>query len=90
MTTEFKPSKNLTIGSFIKAHRLGEGYKQIEFAEFLEISKQRLSDIENDRGNISIKLAKSLAIKLELPPEWLVKLVLEKQLKEENINLRVS
>lgn len=90
MSTKYNPPKNLTIGEFIKAHRQGEELSQLEFAKQLGVSKQRLCDIEHDRHNISIKLAKSLAEKLDLPPEWLVKLTLEKQLRDENINLNVS
>ncbi|MCB0367859.1 MAG: helix-turn-helix transcriptional regulator [Bdellovibrionales bacterium] len=82
--------KNMTLGQFLKAHRLGEEESQKDFAEFLGISKQRLCDIEHDRFNISIKLAKSLAQRLDLPAEWVVKLALEKQLKDEKINLKVG
>ena len=80
----------LSLGEFIRAHRLGEELTQVEFAEFLNISKQRLCDIEHNRTNISIKLAKEIAIKLDLPAEWLVKLTLQDQLKKEKIDLKVS
>lgn len=90
MSIKYKPKKNITLGQFIKSHRLGEKISQKEFAQQLGISSQRLCDIEQDRHNISIKLAKSLAKKMDLPPEWFVKLTLEKQLKDENIKLKVS
>lgn len=87
MTTK---NKNLSLGDFLKNHRLGEEMSQVEMAEFLGISKQRLCDIEKNRSNVSIKLCKELALKLELPPEWLVKLSLQDQLGQEEIDLKIS
>lgn len=83
-------NKALSLGEFLKAHRLGEEMSQVEFAEFLGVSKQRVCDLEHNRGNVSIKFCKELAKKLELPPEWLVKVALEYQLKAEKIDLKVS
>ncbi|MCB9027063.1 MAG: helix-turn-helix transcriptional regulator [Bdellovibrionaceae bacterium] len=82
--------KVLSLGEFLKVHRLGEGLSQVDLAAELGISKQRLCDLEHNRGNVSIKFCKSLAKKLKLPPEWIVKLALEHQLKEENIDLNVG
>ena len=82
--------KNLSLGDFLKAHRQGEGLTQIAFAISLGISKQRLCDLEANRFNISIKLCKSLATKLDLPPEWLVKLALQHQLNKEGLKLKVE
>jgi len=39
---------------------------------------------------VSIKLAKSIAKKLKLPPEWLVKLSIQDQLKREGVELKVG
>lgn len=83
-------TKDKSLGNFLKSHRLGEKLSQVDFAKHLGISKQRLCDLEHDRGNVSIQLCKELAEKLELPPEWLVKLSLEHQLKKEGLNLKVS
>lgn len=85
-----KKKDNLSMGGFLKAHRLGEELTQVEFAKELGISKQRLSDIENNRFNISIKLAKDLAQRLDLPAEWMVKLALQDQLRREGLKLKVS
>ena len=82
--------KSLSLGEFLKAHRQGEEISQTAFAKFLGISKQRLCDLEANRHNVSIKLCKSLAKKLDLPPEWLVKLNLQHQLKKEGLDLKVS
>lgn len=80
----------LSFGDYLRSHRLGEEMSQTEFAEMLGISKQRLCDIEKDRFNVSIKLAKRVAEVLDLPPEWLVKLAVQGQLDREGIELKVS
>jgi DNA-binding XRE family transcriptional regulator len=79
-----------SLGEFLRVHRLGEELSQVEFAKFLGISKQRLCDIEHDRFAVSIKLAKEMAKKMALPPEWLVKLALQDQIKKEKLSLKVS
>ena len=79
-----------SLGEFLRVHRLGEELSQVEFAKELGISKQRLCDIEHNRFSVSIKLAKEIATKLDLPPEWLVKLALEDQLRKEKLSLKVS
>jgi transcriptional regulator with XRE-family HTH domain len=66
----------VSLGEFLRVHRLGEELSQVEFAKFRGISKQRLCDIEHARFAVSIKQAKELARKLDLPPGWLVKHVL--------------
>ncbi len=87
MTTK---APDYSLGEFLRVHRLGENISQVEFAKFLGISKQRLCDIEHNRFSVSIKLAKEIAEKLDLPPEWLVKLTLQEQLKKEKITLKVG
>jgi DNA-binding XRE family transcriptional regulator len=83
-------SRKLNLGDFLKNHRLGEELTQTEMANILGISKQRLSDIENNRKNVSIKLCKKMASTLDLPPEWLVKLALQNQIDNEGLKLKVS
>lgn len=87
MTT--KNSSN-SLGEFLRVHRMGEELSQVDFAKQLGISKQRLCDIEHNRFAVSIRLAKEIAKKLELPAEWLVKLALQDQLKKEKLSLKVS
>ncbi|MBK7845787.1 MAG: helix-turn-helix transcriptional regulator [Bdellovibrionales bacterium] len=85
-----KLNVNLSFGEFLKVHRQGEELSQTDFAKELGVSKQRLSDIEANRFNISIKLAKEIAKKLDLPAEWLVKLALQDQLRKERVKLKVG
>lgn len=83
-------AKDLSFGGFISVHRQGEGLNQTEMAKLLRISKQRLCDIEKNRFNVSIRLAKSVAKRLKLPPEWLVKLALQDQLRSEGLSLKIG
>jgi DNA-binding XRE family transcriptional regulator len=79
-----------SLGEFLRVHRQGEEMSQVEFAKQLGVSKQRLCDIEHNRFAVSIKLAKRIAKTMKLPPEWLVKLALQDQIKKEKLNLKVS
>lgn len=81
--------QNLGLALFLKSHRLGEELTQTEMAKFLGISKQRVSDIENSRSNVSIKLCQKFAKKLGFPAEWLVKLALQDQINKAKLNLKV-
>lgn len=87
MTTRNAP---LTLGDFLLNHRLGEKMTQVEMASFLGISKQRLCDIEKGRFNVSLKLCKEIAKKLDIPPEWLGKLALQGMIEKEGLHLKVS
>lgn len=89
MTTKKREVK-ISLGGFLRAHRLGEEMSQVEFAEFLGISKQRLCDLEKDKGNVSIKLCKELAEKIEVPAEWLASLALQHMIDKEGLSLKVS
>lgn len=90
MTTKKNKNTSLSLGDFLKSHRLGEELSQTDFAKFLGISKQRLSDLENNKGNVSIKLCKELADKIEVPAEWLASLALQDMINKEGLNLKVS
>lgn len=63
---------------------------QSELADLLGISKQRICDIEKNSYHASISLCKKIAEQLDLPVEWLVKLTLQDQIKEESLKLKVS
>ena len=85
-----RSESSLSLGDFLRNHRLGEGMTQAEMALFLGISKQRLCDLEKDRFNVSLKLCKQMANKLELPAEWLACLALQRQIDREGLRLKVS
>ncbi len=54
----------LTFGKNLRAIREGDGLTQAAFAEKLGVSKQNLSDIENERRNVSVERAAEWAKKL--------------------------
>lgn len=88
MTT--KRNDDLTFGDFIKSYRLGEEMTQQQLAEILQVSKQRICDIEKNRFQASISLCQKIAKILDLPAEWLAKLALQDQINGAGLNLKVS
>jgi transcriptional regulator with XRE-family HTH domain len=81
-----------TFGFLIKSIRETEydDMTQHKFAEFLGISKSRLSDIENNRYTISIKKAIELAIKLEQSKRFFVATTLQDMLNKNNLNYKIG
>ena len=88
MTT--KRNEDLSFGDFIKGHRLGEEQTQVQLAKLLGVSKQRVCDIEKNRFQVSLKLCKEIAKKLDLPAKWLAKLSLQDQIKNAGLKLRIA
>lgn len=82
--------KAKSLGDFLRVYRLGQELSQVQFAEELGVSKQRLCDLEKNRNSVSIQLCQKLAKKLDLPPEWLVKLALQHELDKAGLSLKVS
>lgn len=80
----------LTFGKLLKAHRQGEEITQVDFADFLGISKQSLNDLENGRKLPTLKRAMSIAKKIGLSPEMVAQVVLQDQINKENLKLSVS
>jgi putative transcriptional regulator len=80
----------LSLGDFLKNYRLAEDLTQDDLAKILQVSKQRISDIEKNRFNVSIKLCKRMAKSLDLPVEWLAKLALQDLIHREGITLKVG
>ena len=67
-----------------------ENMTQQKFADFLGISKSRLSDIENNRYNVSIKKAIELAIKLEQSKRFFVATAIQDMLVDNHLNYKVD
>jgi transcriptional regulator with XRE-family HTH domain len=80
----------LTFGRMLRAHRLGEEETQTTFAERLRISKQQLSDIENDRRGVSVERAAEWAKALEHSMALFVELAIQGQLRAANLPFVVS
>ena len=71
----------LTFGKLLWSIRKGEDLSQSSFSKKLGISKQHLSDIENERRNVSAERAAKFAKKLGYSPEHFVELVLQESVK---------
>ncbi len=81
---------HLTFGKILVAHRQGEGLSQVKLAKFLGISKQSLNDLESERRIPSINRAIKIAKKISILPELAVELVLQAQVNQEKLKLKVS
>jgi transcriptional regulator with XRE-family HTH domain len=66
-----------TLGRLLSSIRKGEELTQEEFAKMLKISKQNLSDIENNRRPVSLSKAVDFASKLGYPPDGFMRLALQ-------------
>jgi transcriptional regulator with XRE-family HTH domain len=80
----------LTLGKLIRSIRLGEAVTQDKFSEKLGISKQQLSDIENNRKSISAKSAALYAQLLGYSEEQFVKLSLQDNLRRNGLHYIVE
>ena len=80
----------LTIASLLLSTRKTDEITQAAMAKKLGISQQRLCDFEKGRRLPSAKFAVKFAKKLGLHPETLVEILLQDQLRRENVNFKVS
>ena len=82
--------ERLTLGSLLKAIRLGEEMTQENFSTLLAISKQYLCDIEKGRRLISPKLAAKYADKLGYSKNQFIRLCLQDILERDGFHMNVS
>jgi transcriptional regulator with XRE-family HTH domain len=80
----------LTFADLLTSYRLGEELTRSEVAKKLGVSRQRLCDLEKGRRLPSIKSAQLWAKKLGFSPTLWVQVVLQDQLRRENVDLKVS
>ena len=100
MTTknDFKPAAvvlkkklgALTFGALLRSIRLSEEETQDSFAMKLGMSKQQLSDIENNRKTVSAKLAASYAKKLRFSVEQFIKLSIQDSLAKNGLFYEIN
>lgn len=79
----------LTFADLLIIQREDEGLTQVEMADKLGVSKQKLCDFEKGRRFPSIKMATQWAKKLKHPPEIWVRTVLQDQLRRNKLKLKV-
>lgn len=79
-----------TFGMFVRAMRTLHDKTQVEMAEFLEITKSSLCDIEKGRHIVSIDMAIKIAKKCGYPEELAVKRALDDQLYRSGLDFEVE
>ena len=80
----------LSFGGLLLSIRLSEEESQVEFSDFLGISKSHLCDIEKGRKSISPRKAAEYATTLGYSPEQFVKLAIQDDLERAGLNLTVE
>lgn len=82
--------QELTFGRMIRSIRISDEYTQTELSEILGISKQYISDIENERRLVSPKLASEYAKCLGYSEKQFVKLAIQDQLRRSGLDFQVN
>lgn len=80
----------LTFGALIRSIRQGEEESLETFASKLGVSRQNLSDIEQNRRGVSVERAAEWAVKLGYSSEQFVELALQAQLDSAGLEMRAS
>ncbi len=80
----------ITLADLLLISREDLELTQVAMAKKLDVSKQKLCDFEKGRRVPSAKLAASWAKILKQPKEVWVQVVLQDQLRRDNINLKVD
>jgi len=89
-TVEAITGGRLTLGKAIRAIRLSEGYKQGDFAKKLKVTQSYLSDLENDRKEVSSQKALEFARILKQSKKQFVRLALQDALHRQGIKYDVE
>lgn len=80
----------VTFGIVLRSIRTRDDLTQVQMAKMLGISKAKLCDFEKGRRQVSLLKAIEFAKALEDSPDYFVKVVLDDQLHEAGLDLRVE
>lgn len=80
----------LTLGKAIRAIRNCEGYKQGEFASILHVTQSYLSDLENNRKEVSAQQAAKFAFILKQSTTQFVRLALQDGLYRQGLKYDIE
>lgn len=72
----------LTVGMLIRAYRTRNDLTQQQLAKMLDVTKSYVSDLENDRKEISLKKVRDIATVLEDSVNLFVKVKIEQDLRD--------
>ena len=79
-----------TFGNLLFSLRMADEVTQAELARKIGVSRSLICDIEKNRRTASITLALKIAKAMGYPEKVILKWVLEDQLKEAKIDLKVK
>lgn len=79
----------LTLGEALRAIRQCDEIKQVDFAKKLNVTKSYLSDLENDRKEVSPKKAAEFAKILHESEKQFVRLAIQDMLERQNLHYEV-
>lgn len=77
-----KIDDDMTLGMLMRAFREAEELSQVDLAKRLEVSKQFLNDVENNRKKIGIPFIQKFATELGFSPDTFVSIYLRDQVRE--------
>jgi len=80
----------LTFSKFLKAWRECDDLSQAAFARKLNISRQNLCDLEKGRRSVSLNKLIKMAKVLGIPPQYLLELYFNEELKKAKANFKVK
>ena len=80
----------LTFADLLLIYREDKGWTQTKMAKELQLSKQKLCDFEKKRRLPSVKMAVKWAKKLKQPAEVWIQVLLQDQLRQNNLKFKVS
>jgi len=81
---------SMTIGLFLRAFRESEELSQVAYSKKLRLSRANLCDIEKGRKLVSPSRAAKMAKVLGVPPEVLIQLAIQDELRMAHLNYRVE
>ncbi|MDE0151279.1 MAG: helix-turn-helix transcriptional regulator [Bdellovibrionales bacterium] len=81
---------SLTLADLLVIYREDNELTQTQMAHKLSTSKQKLCDFEKGRRLPSVKMVAKWAKKLKHPQKVWVQIVLQDQLRRDNVKLKVS
>lgn len=80
----------MTFGGLVRSLRVSDDITQIELANRVGVSKQFLSDVENNRKDVGIAFAKKVSDALGYSIEPLIELLIRDQLRRQHLNYVVE
>lgn len=74
--------EKMTLGMLMRAFREAEDVSQVDLAERLKVSKQFLSDVENNRKKVGIAFIQKFSTEFGFSPDTFLRVYLRDQLRD--------